>query len=98
MPSTGNSPFAELPPIYTQLAEAKARKGIYTKHVMFQALICLSGLTFEQIAKEVGKDEVYVAAAFYGQVSSTLPRSYTLLGWFLIIAKLTLSRMCKPCA
>ncbi|EJD06389.1 Cyanase [Fomitiporia mediterranea MF3/22] len=55
VPSTGNSPFAELPPIYTQLAEAKARKG----------------LTFEQIAKEVGKDEVWIAAAFYGQAKLT---------------------------
>ncbi|KAL5485665.1 CYN1 [Sanghuangporus weigelae] len=55
VPSTGNSPFAALPPIYTQLAEAKARKG----------------LTFEQIAKEIGKDEVWVAAAFYGQAKLT---------------------------
>lgn len=28
---------------------------------------CL-GLTFDQIAKELGKDEVWVASAFYGQV------------------------------
>jgi cyanate lyase len=34
------------------LFEAKARKG----------------LTFDQIASEIGKDEVWVAAAFYGQV------------------------------
>lgn len=27
-----------------------------------------SGLTFDQIAKAIGKDEVWVAAAFYGQV------------------------------
>lgn len=26
------------------------------------------GLTFDQIAKAIGKDEVWVAAAFYGQV------------------------------
>lgn len=29
---------------------------------------CL-GLTFDQIAKELGKDEIWVASAFYGQVS-----------------------------
>jgi len=51
IPSTGNSPFADLPPIYTQLAEAKARKG----------------LSFEEIAQAVGKNEVWIAAAFYGQ-------------------------------
>lgn len=27
------------------------------------------GLTFDEIAKALGKDEVWVAAAFYGQVS-----------------------------
>ena len=32
------------------------------------------GLTFDEVAKEIGRDEVWVAAAFYGQVggSSTL--------------------------
>lgn len=28
-----------------------------------------TGLTFDEIAKAIGKDEVWVAAAFYGQVS-----------------------------
>lgn len=28
----------------------------------------LSGLTFDQVAKVIGKDEVWVAAAFYAQV------------------------------
>jgi cyanate lyase len=27
-----------------------------------------SGLTFDEISKALGKDEVWVAAAFYGQV------------------------------
>jgi cyanate lyase len=27
------------------------------------------GLTFDQIAKSIGRDEVWVAAAFYGQVN-----------------------------
>lgn len=39
------------PPINVALFEAKAAKG----------------LTFDQIAREVGKDEVWLAAAFYGQ-------------------------------
>lgn len=51
IPSAGNSPFADLPPICTQLAEAKARKG----------------LTFQQIGNAIGKDELWVAAVFYGQ-------------------------------
>ncbi|THH09303.1 hypothetical protein EW145_g2112 [Phellinidium pouzarii] len=62
VPSSGNSPFAELPPIYAQLAEAKARKG----------------LTFEQLAKAIGKDEVWVAAAFYGQAKLTAEQIDTL--------------------
>lgn len=43
--------LSTLPPIYTSLHEAKVK----------------SGLTFEQIAKSVGRDEWYVAALFYGQ-------------------------------
>lgn len=27
-----------------------------------------TGLTFDEIAKSIGRDEVWVAAAFYGQV------------------------------
>ncbi|KAF4570972.1 hypothetical protein EYR36_008299 [Pleurotus pulmonarius] len=46
---------ANLPPIIAQLFEGKARKG----------------LTFDQIAKELGKDEVWVASAFYGQAKFT---------------------------
>jgi cyanate lyase len=34
----------------------------------------IKGLTFEQIGKEINKDEVWVAALFYGQVS-LFPRS-----------------------
>ncbi|TDL17956.1 Cyanase [Rickenella mellea] len=54
--SGGNSPFADLPPIYAKLAEAKARKG----------------LTYDQLAKAIGKDEVWVASAFYGQAKFNL--------------------------
>lgn len=45
-------PYSDLPPIIGQLLEGKAQKG----------------LTFDQIAKEIGRDEVWLAAAFYGQV------------------------------
>ncbi|KIM35023.1 hypothetical protein M413DRAFT_370146 [Hebeloma cylindrosporum] len=48
---TKNAPYSELPAINSVLFEAKAKKG----------------LTFDQIAKEIGKDEVWLAAAFYGQ-------------------------------
>jgi cyanate lyase len=34
----------------------------------------IQGLTFEKIAQAMNKDEVWVAALFYGQVSSTLVR------------------------
>jgi hypothetical protein len=34
----------------------------------------IQGLTFEQIARAMNKDEVWVAALFYGQVSSILVR------------------------
>ncbi|GLB44878.1 putative catalyzes the reaction of cyanate with bicarbonate to produce ammonia and carbon dioxide [Lyophyllum shimeji] len=44
-------PYSDLPPISAKLFEAKARKG----------------LTFDQIATAIGKDEVWLAAAFYGQ-------------------------------
>ncbi|KAF9007513.1 cyanate lyase C-terminal domain-containing protein [Cyathus striatus] len=50
-----NAPYADLPSISAKLFEAKARKG----------------LTFDQIAKEIGKDEVWLAAAFYGQAKFT---------------------------
>ncbi|KAF8960028.1 cyanate lyase C-terminal domain-containing protein [Flammula alnicola] len=52
---TNNAPYADLPSISSVLFEAKARKG----------------LTFDQIAKEIGKDEVWLAAAFYGQAKFT---------------------------
>ncbi|KAG6914835.1 hypothetical protein DXG01_015056 [Tephrocybe rancida] len=48
---SNNSPYSDLPSISTKFFEAKARKG----------------LTFDDIAKALGKDEVWVAAAFYGQ-------------------------------
>ncbi|KAF8344743.1 cyanate lyase C-terminal domain-containing protein [Amanita rubescens] len=52
---SGNSPYADLPPINVKLFEAKARKG----------------LSFDQIAKAINKDEVWLAAAFYGQAKFT---------------------------
>ncbi|KAI0703778.1 Cyanase [Cytidiella melzeri] len=45
------APFSELPSICAQLLEAKAEKG----------------LTFADIGKALGRDEVWVAAVFYGQ-------------------------------
>ncbi|KAJ7214520.1 cyanate lyase C-terminal domain-containing protein [Mycena pura] len=50
-----NSPYADLPSASSKLFEAKARKGV----------------TFDQIATAIGKDEVWVAAAFYGQAKFT---------------------------
>ncbi|KIJ62877.1 hypothetical protein HYDPIDRAFT_176302 [Hydnomerulius pinastri MD-312] len=48
---SNNRPYEELPPIIAALFEAKARKG----------------LTFDDVAKAIGRDEIWVAAAFYGQ-------------------------------
>ncbi|KAJ7888346.1 cyanate lyase C-terminal domain-containing protein [Mycena olivaceomarginata] len=48
---TNNVPYVDLPSTNSKLFEAKARKG----------------LTFDEIAKAIGKDEVWTAAAFYGQ-------------------------------
>jgi cyanate lyase len=48
---TSQSPYSELPAVNVALFEAKARKG----------------LSFDDIAKAVGRDEVWLAAAFYGQ-------------------------------
>ncbi|KAJ7463851.1 cyanate lyase C-terminal domain-containing protein [Mycena galericulata] len=50
-----NAPYADLPSTNSLLFEAKARKG----------------LTFDNIGKALGKDEVWVAAAFYGQAKFT---------------------------
>lgn len=50
-------PYSDLPPALITLHEAKAR----------------AGLTFAQIAEKVQKDEVWLAAAFYGQVRPTPP-------------------------
>ncbi|TFL04200.1 cyanate lyase C-terminal domain-containing protein [Pterulicium gracile] len=49
--ATNQRPYSDLPPANVTLFEAKARKG----------------LSFDDIAKKVGKDEVWLAAAFYGQ-------------------------------
>ena len=34
------------------------------------------GITFEAIGKAIGRDEVWVASAFYGQVCIRIPSSY----------------------
>ncbi|KAF8707328.1 hypothetical protein AX14_013614 [Amanita brunnescens Koide BX004] len=47
--------LTDLPPFNVKLFEAKARKG----------------LSFDEIAKAIGKDEVWLAAAFYGQAKFT---------------------------
>ncbi|KAF5358804.1 hypothetical protein D9758_008537 [Tetrapyrgos nigripes] len=57
---TNSAPYAALPEINQKLFEAKAKKGTIPW--------CLS---FEAIAKELGKDEVWVASAFYGQAKFT---------------------------
>ncbi|KAJ7624622.1 cyanate lyase C-terminal domain-containing protein [Roridomyces roridus] len=48
---TNTAPYSDLHPAHSVLFEAKAHKGI----------------SFADIAKALGKDEVWVAAAFYGQ-------------------------------
>ncbi|KAN0092618.1 cyanase [Tylopilus felleus] len=48
---SNNQPYADLPPVLTRFFEAKARKG----------------LSFEKLAQAIGRDEIWVAAAFYGQ-------------------------------
>ncbi|KAJ7889450.1 cyanate lyase C-terminal domain-containing protein [Mycena olivaceomarginata] len=52
---TNHVPYVDLPSTNSKLFEAKARKG----------------LTFDEIAKAIGKDEVWTAAAFYGQAKPT---------------------------
>ncbi|KAH9917027.1 cyanate lyase C-terminal domain-containing protein [Fomitopsis serialis] len=49
--NANSEPYADLPPMCVALFEAKAKKGA----------------TFDQIAKAIGRDEVWVAAMFYGQ-------------------------------
>ncbi|KAJ7458588.1 cyanate lyase C-terminal domain-containing protein [Mycena latifolia] len=58
---------ANLPSVNSKLFEAKVNKG----------------LTFDELAKALGKDEVWVAAAFYGQAKFTadeLAQVSTVLG------------------
>lgn len=50
------SPYAGLPPINVLLFQRKAQKG----------------LTFSDIGKALGRDEVWVAAAFYAQAKFTM--------------------------
>lgn len=70
--ATNQRPYSDLPPANVTLFEAKARKGLYSP---FYGIACEFaddrgvGLSFDDIAKKVGKDEVWLAAAFYGQVS-----------------------------
>ena len=44
----------------------------------FPDITAHTGLTYEQIAKAIGKDEVWVAAAFFGQVRHLLRPSVSL--------------------
>lgn len=53
--ATNTEPFSQLPPILHQLHEAKARKG----------------MTFEKLAKELGRNEIFVASIFYGHAKPT---------------------------
>lgn len=46
---------------------------------------CPIELTFEDIGKAIGRDEVWVAAAFYGQVR--LPSYFTILDQACILMK-----------
>lgn len=54
--SSTAEPFSQLPPILHRLHEAKAFKG----------------LSFESLAKTLGRNEVYTASLFYGQAKPTL--------------------------
>jgi len=53
--ATSSAPLNALEPILKNLFEAKAKKG----------------LSFEKIATELGRDEVWVASVFYGQAKPT---------------------------
>ncbi|TFY82739.1 hypothetical protein EWM64_g1269 [Hericium alpestre] len=68
------SATSSLPPIYDQLLKAKARKG----------------LTFEQIAKAMGKDEVWVAALMYGQAKGS-PQDLSALAQLLEVEETALT-------
>ncbi|KAK1231471.1 Cyanate hydratase [Marasmius sp. AFHP31] len=64
---TTTRPFSEVSSIHAQLFDAKSKKG----------------LSFEAIAKELGRDEVWVASAFYGQAkfnAQDLEKLSSLLG------------------
>ena len=49
--------------------------GILRTKSISSCLMEIKGLTFEQIGKAISKDEVWVAALFYGQVSPYLRHS-----------------------
>jgi cyanate lyase len=68
---SNNAPYANLPSICSALFEAKARNGTHGVQSEVESLLIfrIAGLTFDQIAKAIGRDEVWVAAAFYGQVN-----------------------------
>ena len=70
---SNNAPYADLPSICTALFQAKASKGEMNADNPSKISSTYSkrlGLTFDDIAKAIGRDEVWVAAAFYGQVWS----------------------------
>jgi cyanate lyase len=90
---TNNTPYADLPPITTALFQAKASKG-ELKERRYPHLVAhlrpIIGLTFDDIAKAIGRDEVWVAAAFYGQVRSRGLCSMILLSYCVCVqAKLS---------
>ncbi|KZS92033.1 Cyanase [Sistotremastrum niveocremeum HHB9708] len=53
--NAASAPYSNLPPVCVQLFEAKARKGV----------------SFADIGKAIGRDEVWVAAVFYAQAKPT---------------------------
>lgn len=60
-------PYSRLPPILHRLHEAKAHKGKSCPIGSIAPERTVLGLTFESLAKEMSRNEVYVAALFYGQ-------------------------------
>ncbi|KAF5347513.1 hypothetical protein D9758_014518 [Tetrapyrgos nigripes] len=72
---TNSAPYAGLPEINQKLFDAKAKKGTYDSLVFVfvtaHTELVITGLSFEALAKELGKDEVWVASAFYGQAKFT---------------------------
>ena len=60
----------------------------------FPDITTRTGLTYEQIAKAIGKDEVWVAAAFFGQVRHLLrpPVSLSMSNVIVLCARIVITR------